>query len=194
MPRPTLILALMALVIVHACLATYQGAFAAKYVGTLTCTLTPSEKRWVLTAYAELSCHFDASAGADADFTGIVKRLGVQRERTGKLVLVWSVHARDRNIGRADLEGTYVGSLGGMQAPFVPGGAGLVGGERGHGHIETTHKTAKPPGRFGHLGLGAAAQANKSLMSRSAKLKDAVPDAIQPVRFRNIRRIWSPKA
>lgn len=97
-------------------------------VGTLTCSLSPSETQPVLAATAQLSCHFENSTtGRDADFTGRVKRLGVEREREAKFVLVWAVHSDQPDFKHGDLEGDYAGSLepeGTLDEPAN----GLVGG------------------------------------------------------------------
>lgn len=97
-------------------------------VGTLTCTLSPPDTVAELTATSELSCHFENStSGRDANFTGRVKRLGVERERVAKFVLVWSVHTDEPDFSYQDLEGEYAGSLEPEIAPDATQ-AGLLGG------------------------------------------------------------------
>lgn len=97
-------------------------------VGTLTCSLAPSETQPVLAATAQLSCHFENStSGRDADFTGRVKRLGVERERAAKFVLVWAVHSGQPDFKSANLEGDYAGSLE-PEGTLAEPANGLVGG------------------------------------------------------------------
>lgn len=97
-------------------------------VGTLTCTLSPPDTVAELTATSELSCHFgNSTSGRDANFTGRVKRLGVERERQAKFVLVWSVHTDEPDFNYQDLEGEYAGSLE-QQSALDTSQAGLLGG------------------------------------------------------------------
>lgn len=97
-------------------------------VGTLTCSLSPSDTGPVLTATSQLSCHFENStSGRDANFTGRVKRLGVDRQRLAKFVLVWAVHTDQQDFKYGDLEGDYAGSLE-PEGTLAEPANGLVGG------------------------------------------------------------------
>ncbi len=96
--------------------------------GTLTCTLAPSNDDPIIATDAELSCRFDSISGQDAEFTGVVKRLGADEERDAKIVMVWSVLAPKTGIDSKQLEGRYLGSLGGRQGPELPDNTGLIGG------------------------------------------------------------------
>jgi Protein of unknown function (DUF992) len=122
------VLSVLILAAACTCFPVSGRAAAAVHIGTLTCTLGPSDRVHALAAKAKLSCHFDATAGTDTDFTGAVKRLGVRQDRSSKFVLVWSVYTQSNDFASADLQGQYVGSLDAKVAPFVPGRAGLVGG------------------------------------------------------------------
>lgn len=97
-------------------------------VGTLTCSLSPSDTGPVLTATSQLSCHFENStSGRDANFTGRVKRLGVDQQRLAKFVLVWAVHTDNPDFRFDDMAGEYTGSLEPESALEAPA-SGLTGG------------------------------------------------------------------
>lgn len=133
--------------------ATSQEAEPAKpanaNAGTLTCTLAPSDADPRLTANSELSCHFDAIAGTDADFKGVVKRLGTDEERDAKIVLVWSVLAPTTDVGMEALEGRYIGSLEGQGSELLPDNTGLIGGRDNNIHLKPLTRNPDVPGGWG---------------------------------------------
>lgn len=94
-------------------------------LGTLKCILDPGTKE-PFGVERELSCTYAPITGPEADFTGVVKKIGVETPSQEKIVMIWSVAGPQDGLAADDLEGRYIGSL---AAPDDDANApGLVGG------------------------------------------------------------------
>ncbi len=83
---------------------------AAANLGTLKCILDPATKE-PFGVERQLSCTYAPITGPQADFTGVIKRIGVETPDPDRIVLIWSVAGPQAGFAADDLEGRYVGNL-----------------------------------------------------------------------------------
>jgi hypothetical protein len=97
--------------------------------GTLTCD-TSARVGLVLGSRQDMRCVFFASDGRRYIYTGLIRRLGLDIGVTRGGTLFWRVFARNSQIGRATLRGSYVGASGNVALGLGLGAKVLVGGSR----------------------------------------------------------------
>jgi hypothetical protein len=123
------------LAIAFAYLAVLSGAATAQArppfrVGGLTCSTGP-RVGLVLGSRQDMRCVFVASAtGQQYVYTGTIRRLGVDIGVTRGGTLFWAVFARNSQIGRGTLRGSYVGASGNVALGLGLGAKVLIGGSR----------------------------------------------------------------
>jgi hypothetical protein len=99
-------------------------------VGGLTCNTGP-RVGLVLGSRQDMRCVFVASAtGEQYTYTGTIRRLGVDIGVTRGGTLFWAVFARNSQIGRGTLRGSYVGASGNVALGLGLGAKVLIGGSR----------------------------------------------------------------
>jgi hypothetical protein len=99
-------------------------------VGGLTCSTGP-RVGLVLGSRQDMRCVFVASAtGQQYVYTGKIRRLGVDIGVTRGGRLFWAVFARNSQIGRGTLRGSYVGASGNVAVGLGLGAKVLIGGSR----------------------------------------------------------------
>ena len=99
-------------------------------VGGLTCSTGP-RFGLVLGSRQDMRCVFVASAtGQQYVYTGTIRRLGVDIGVTRGGTLFWAVFARNSQIGRGTLRGSYVGASGNVAVGLGLGAKVLIGGSR----------------------------------------------------------------
>ena len=99
-------------------------------VGGLTCNTGP-RVGLVLGSRQDMRCVFVASAtGKQYTYTGTIRRLGVDIGVTRGGTLFWAVFARNSQIGRGTLRGSYVGASGNVALGLGLGAKVLIGGSR----------------------------------------------------------------
>ncbi len=99
-------------------------------VGGLTCSTGP-RVGLVLGSRQDMRCVFVASAtGQQYVYRGMIRRLGVDIGVTRGGTLFWAVFARNSQIGRGTLRGSYVGASGNVALGLGLGAKVLIGGSR----------------------------------------------------------------
>jgi hypothetical protein len=99
-------------------------------VGGLTCSTGP-RVGLVLGSRQDMRCVFVASAtGQQYVYTGTIRRLGVDIGVTRGGMLFWAVFARNSQIGRGTLRGSYVGASANVAVGLGLGAKVLIGGSR----------------------------------------------------------------
>jgi hypothetical protein len=98
-------------------------------VGTLTCD-TSARVGLVLGSRQDMRCVFRAGDGRQYNYTGLIRRLGLDIGITRGGTLFWRVFARNSQIGRATLRGSYVGASGNVALGLGLGAKLLIGGSR----------------------------------------------------------------
>jgi hypothetical protein len=99
-------------------------------VGGLICSTGP-RVGLVLGSRQDMRCVFVASAtGQQYVYTGTIRRLGVDIGVTRGGTLFWAVFARNSQIGRGTLRGSYVGASGNVALGLGLGAKVLIGGSR----------------------------------------------------------------
>lgn len=118
-------------------------------IGTLTCDVGGGVG-YVLGSAKEMSCTFKSTRGLVEDYTGVIRKMGVDLGFTTRGKLVWAVFAPTAGYHRGSLGGVYDGAT--VEAT-VGAGAGvnvLVGGTSGSIQLQTISVS-------GQLGLNVAA-------------------------------------
>ncbi len=98
-------------------------------VGALTCDTSP-RVGLVLGSRQEMRCVFIASDGRRYTYTGLIRRIGLDIGVTRGGTLFWRVFARNSQIGRGTLRGSYVGASGNVALGVGLGAKVLIGGSR----------------------------------------------------------------
>lgn len=99
-------------------------------VGGLTCATGP-RVGLILGSRQEMRCVFLATnTGRQYNYAGTIRRVGLDIGVTGGGTLFWGVFARNSNIGRGTLRGSYVGASGNVAVGIGLGANVLVGGSR----------------------------------------------------------------
>lgn len=98
-------------------------------VGTLTCD-TSARVGLVLGSRQDMRCVFRDIDGRQYTYTGLIRRLGLDVGVTRGGTLRWRVFARNRQIGRGTLRGSYVGASGNVALGLGLGAKLLIGGSR----------------------------------------------------------------
>ena len=99
-------------------------------VGGLTCSTGP-RVGLVLGSRQDMRCVFVSSAtGQQYVYRGLIRRLGVDIGVTRGGTLFWAVFARNSQIGRGTLRGSYVGASGNVALGLGLGAKVLIGGSR----------------------------------------------------------------
>ena len=99
-------------------------------VGGLTCSTGP-RVGLVLGSRQDMRCVFVASAtGQQYVYRGLIRRLGVDIGVTRGGTLFWAVFARNSQIGRGTLRGSYVGASANVAVGLGLGAKVLIGGSR----------------------------------------------------------------
>lgn len=118
-------------------------------VGGLTCNTGP-RVGLVLGSRQDMRCVFVASAtGQQYIYTGTIRRLGVDIGVTRGGTLFWAVFARNSQIGRGTLRGSYVGASANVAVGLGLGAKVLIGGSR-------RTITLQPLSVEGQIGLNVA--------------------------------------
>ena len=109
--------------------ATAQAQMPLRF-GGLTCSTGP-RVGLVLGSRQDMRCVFVANAtGQQYVYTGTIRRLGVDIGVTRGGTLFWAVFARNSQIGRGTLRGSYVGASGNVAVGLGLGAKVLIGGLR----------------------------------------------------------------
>jgi len=99
-------------------------------VGGLTCSTGP-RVGLVLGSRQEMQCVFLSSVdGRRYNYRGTIRRVGLDVGVTRGGTLFWGVFARNSNIGRGTLRGSYVGASGNVALGLGLGANVLIGGSR----------------------------------------------------------------
>jgi hypothetical protein len=99
-------------------------------VGGLTCDTGP-RVGLVLGSRQDMRCVFVANAtGEQYTYRGTIRRVGVDIGVTRGGRLFWAVFARNSQIGRGTLRGSYVGASGNVAVGVGLGAKVLIGGSR----------------------------------------------------------------
>jgi hypothetical protein len=98
-------------------------------VGGLTCATSP-RVGLILGSRQDMRCVFVAATGRQYIYAGTIRRVGLDIGVTGGGTLFWGVFARNTNIGRGTLRGSYVGASGNVAVGLGLGANVLVGGSR----------------------------------------------------------------
>jgi hypothetical protein len=77
-----------------------------------------------------MRCVFRDIDGRQYTYTGLIRRLGLDVGVTRGGTLRWRVFARNRQIGRGTLRGSYVGASGNVALGLGLGAKLLIGGSR----------------------------------------------------------------
>jgi hypothetical protein len=125
-PRIWTILCVFSFVLLRSGAADAREPFR---VGTLTCD-TSARVGLVLGSRQNMRCVFLASDGRQYIYTGLIRRLGLDIGITRGGTLLWRVFARNSQIGRGTLRGSYVGASGNVALGLGVGAKVLVGGSR----------------------------------------------------------------
>jgi len=118
-------------------------------VGGLTCSTDP-RVGLVLGSRQDMRCVFVASAtGQQYVYTGTIRRLGIDIGVTRGGTLFWAVFARNSQIGRGTLRGSYIGASANVAEGLGLGAKVLIGGSR-------RTITLQPLSVEGQIGLNVA--------------------------------------
>jgi hypothetical protein len=118
-------------------------------IGVLTCKLQDVHNDIVYTS-EEFGCAFKPHSGADQDYTGEIKALGVDLSVTKDMTLVWGVFAPTTDADSLEaLKGRYVGASADVSAGAGAGANVLVGGGK-------ESITLQPISASGIVGAGAS--------------------------------------
>jgi hypothetical protein len=118
-------------------------------VGGLTCNTGP-RVGLVLGSRQDMRCIFNESAtGRQYSYAGTIRRVGLDVGVTRGGTLFWGVFARNSQIGRGTLRGSYVGASGNVAVGLGLGANVLVGGSR-------RTITLQPLSVEGHVGVNLA--------------------------------------
>jgi hypothetical protein len=118
-------------------------------IGVLTCKLQDVHNDIVYTS-EEFGCAFKPHSGADHDYTGEIKALGVDLSVTKDMTLVWGVFAPTTDADSLEaLKGRYVGASADVSAGAGAGATVLVGGGK-------ESITLQPLSASGIVGAGAS--------------------------------------
>jgi hypothetical protein len=99
-------------------------------IGGLTCSTGP-RVGLVLGSRQDMRCVFVAgTTGQQYTYTGTIRRLGIDIGVTRGGTLFWAVFARNSQIGRGTLRGSYVGASGNVALGLGLGAKVLIGGSR----------------------------------------------------------------
>jgi hypothetical protein len=99
-------------------------------IGGLTCNTDP-RVGLVLGSRQDMRCVFVANAtGRQYVYRGTIRRIGVDIGVTRGGTLFWAVFARNSQIGRGTLRGSYVGASGNVALGLGLGAKVLIGGSR----------------------------------------------------------------
>jgi len=98
-------------------------------VGTLTCD-TSARVGLVLGSRQDMRCVFLAVNGRQYIYRGLIRRIGLDLGVTRGGTLLWRVFARNSQIGRSTLRGSYVGASGNVALGLGLGAKLLIGGSR----------------------------------------------------------------
>jgi Protein of unknown function (DUF992) len=121
----TLLAAVSVLAAAPASAAPAQGQTK---IGALECRVSGGVNL-IITSTRQLDCVFrPAGAGAQENYAGTVRRLGVDISIKGDGVLIWGVFAPSPTRTRGALAGNYVGASASIAAGVGLGANALIGG------------------------------------------------------------------
>jgi hypothetical protein len=118
-------------------------------IGTLSCEIGGGVG-YVLGSAKELDCSFRSRTGLTENYTGTIRKMGVDLGFTTRGKLVWAVFAPTAGYHRGSLGGIYDGATVEATVGAGVGANVLVGGTSGSIHLQTISVT-------GQLGLNLAA-------------------------------------
>lgn len=118
-------------------------------IGTLTCEIGGGVG-YVLGSAKEMTCSFRSTRGGVDDYTGVIRKMGVDIGFTTRGKMVWAVFAPTAGYHRGSLGGVYDGLTVEATVGAGVGANVLVGGTSGSIQLQTISIT-------GQLGLNAAA-------------------------------------
>ena len=99
-------------------------------VGGLTCSTSP-RVGLVLGSRQDMQCIFrESGTGRQYTYAGTIRRIGLDIGVTRGGTLFWAVFARNSQIGRGTLRGSYVGASGNVAVGLGLGAKVLIGGSR----------------------------------------------------------------
>jgi hypothetical protein len=127
-----------------------HGRYGGVKIGYLSCDIGEGGG-YLLGSAKELSCVFHSSHGHHSDqYTGVVKKLGIDLGYTAEGRLVWAVFAPTAGYHRGSLRGVYVGAAAEATLGAGLGANVLLGGTGGSIQLQ-------PISVSGQLGLNVAA-------------------------------------
>lgn len=118
-------------------------------IGTLTCEIGGGVG-FVLGSAKELECTFRSHTGLTENYSGFIRKMGVDVGFTTRGKLVWAVFAPTAGYHKGSLGGVYDGATVEATVGAGVGANVLVGGTSGSIHLQTISVT-------GQLGLNLAA-------------------------------------
>jgi hypothetical protein len=118
-------------------------------IGVLTCKLQDVHNDIVYTS-EKFGCAFKPHSGAEHNYTGEIKALGIDLSVTKDMTLVWGVFAPTTDADSLEaLKGRYVGASADVSAGAGAGANVLVGGGK-------ESSTLQPISASGIVGAGAS--------------------------------------
>ena len=122
-------------------------------VGRLSCEVAPNVA-FIIGSVREMTCTFaPAGQGRLTNYTGEIRRYGLDIGFNGKGKLLWNVFAATAGVQPASLRGSYLGASGDASVGAGVGGNVLVGGS---GHSITLQPVSIEARTGVNLGLGVS--------------------------------------
>lgn len=111
-------------------------------VGTLRCDIDGG-LGYVLGSAKEVQCTFHSRNGETDNYTGVIRKLGIDVGYTRHSKLVWAVFAPTAGYHDGSLAGRYRGATAEATAIFGVGANVLVGGTTGSVHLQLLSLTGQ---------------------------------------------------
>ena len=132
--------------------ASVVAPMAASAAGIATGVLTCHQEResnFVVYSSAKYSCDYTSASGRTDQFTGTIRKVGVDLSTSKEQTLVWYVFAPQSGLKSGALEGGYVGASADASIGAGGGVHALIGG------LDRSF-TLQPVSVAGEIGVGAA--------------------------------------
>lgn len=116
--------------------------------GVLTCHQS-NETNFVVYSSAKYDCNYTSASGRSDQFTGTIRKVGVDLSTSNEQTLVWYVFAPQSGVKDGALEGGYIGASADASVGAGAGVHALIGG------LDRSF-TLQPVSVSGEIGVGAA--------------------------------------
>jgi len=128
-------------------------------IGTLRCDIDGGVG-YVFGSAKEVQCTFNGHDGVSDDYSGVIRKLGVDLGYTRHSRLVWAVFAPTAGQHHGSLAGRYRGATAEVTAIFGIGANVLVGGTTGSVHLQLLSVTGQRGINFAATGTSMTLTAN----------------------------------